>query len=202
MRAVGPSLAALAALAVLSACGGSGSGTGVTVPGQSQLPPPTTTTVETRLAPTTPEELEVELDPDGRPYDVQGASDSTVEWGPFEHAYGTDGGVGAVTSQAVIGVASTPPARDSFIEDVDHGATYQLFDLDGAPGVDSMIFSNGFGDGGFPLSRGYDEAGEMVAVMIWDNRFPWRLAVPDGTPPPDVTERGSSSRSVSTEPAP
>ncbi len=112
--------------------------------------------------------------------EVPGAT--VARWGPFEPAYGTDGGVGAITSQAVIDRAEAGP-------DVDLEQVLEVFDLDGEPGPDSMVFHNGFGDGGFPMSRGTDADGELVAMLIWHTRYPWRLAVPDGTPPPDVTER-------------
>ncbi len=120
--------------------------------------------------------------------DVEG---STVDrWSHFELAYGTDGGVGGVTSQAVIDWAAANPTDDEFfIEDPDFGADYELGDYDGTPGIDTLVFSNGFGDGGFPMSRGFDSSGELVSVLIWDTRYPWRLAVPGGTPPPDVTSR-------------
>jgi hypothetical protein len=122
--------------------------------------------------------------------EVPGAS--VAAWGRFEPAYGTDGGVGAVTSQAVIDRAEARGFDgDPFIPEaeIDRTAAVQLFDLDGVPGSDSLVFGNGFGDGGFPMARGVDAGGQLVAVVVWHPRYPWRLAVPDGSPPPDVTER-------------
>lgn len=108
-----------------------------------------------------------------------------VRWRSFEYAYGTDGGLGAVMTEA---------GHDRF-ERVDGDAV--MSDLDGADAVaigpgggkadDIVVFANGYGDGGFPMSQGVDAEGRTVALIIWDPSFPWRLAVPDGTPPPDVT---------------
>lgn len=77
-------------------------------------------------------------------------------------------------------VVPNPPLPPGFVENGD---------LDSVRGPETIVFSNGYGDGAFPLTRGYDDKGDLVAVMIWDTRYPWRLAVPDGEPPADVTER-------------
>ena len=124
-------------------------------------------------------------------------------WSRFEPAYGTDGGVGGVTTRRLIELASSfgddidptwhvNPAVVAVTEEwvlVPDGPDHFLGDLDPTPGDDTLVFHNGWGDGAFPLSRGFDVGGELVSVLIWDVRHPWRPAVPDGTPPPDVTER-------------
>jgi hypothetical protein len=110
-----------------------------------------------------------------------------ARWGPFEHAYGTDGGVGGITSQAVI-ERSEDMASDPFVA-IDHRQVLHVLDLDGAPGDDSIIFFNSHGDGAFPLTRGFDEDGELASVVVWAPIYPWRLAISDGTPPQDVTRR-------------
>lgn len=114
-------------------------------------------------------------------------------WGDWEFAYGTDGGLGGLVTQSLIGIArekewdvDTQPIT---FEDVPDSSDYFFADMDGIPGDDYLTFSNGFGDGGFPMAKGYDEAGDIVALVVWDNRYPWRLAVPDGTPPATVTAR-------------
>ena len=38
------------------------------------------------------------------------------------------------------------------------------------------------------MTRGLDADGGVAAVAIWHVTSPWRLGVPDGTPPPDVVE--------------
>lgn len=60
-------------------------------------------------------------------------------------------------------------------------------DIDGDGAFDALEFNNGWGDGGFPLSRGLESRGRTVAVAITSMMLPWRIAVPDGVPPPDVT---------------
>ena len=39
------------------------------------------------------------------------------------------------------------------------------------------------------MSRGLGADGVLVGLVVWDSRLPWRLGVPDGTPPLDVTTR-------------
>jgi len=123
---------------------------------------------------------------------VLSVPDTTVDrWQPLEFAYGTDGGLGGITSQSVIEVAETLPDDnvDLFIDDIDFEAQVSHFDLDGQPGTDTIVFANGFGDGGFPMSRGLDTSDRLVALVITDTRYPWRLAFPEGTPPRDITQR-------------
>lgn len=119
--------------------------------------------------------------------------DTAVDrWEPFEYAYGTDGGVGGITAQSVIDAAAEDSDRgDYFISeaDIDFEAQVNVHDLDGVPGDDAVIFANGYGDGGFPMSRGLDDDGRFVSVAIVDTRYPWRLAIPEGTPPADITTR-------------
>ena len=119
---------------------------------------------------------------------VPGA-DAVARWGRFEDAYGTDGGQGGILSQAVIDRASSLGFKRWKAPDLDFEAELSAFDFDGVPGLDSLIFDNGYGDGGFPMSRGFDAKGGLVAVMVWSPTYPWRLAVPYGKPPPDVTQR-------------
>ena len=69
------------------------------------------------------------------------------------------------------------------------GFTHVFNDWDGIPGDESFIFANGTGDGGFPIAPGFNADDRLVSLIVWDPRQPWRLAVTDGTPPPDVTGR-------------
>lgn len=129
---------------------------------------------------------------------IQRPESEVARWGEFEIAYSTDGGVGGVTTVSVIERAENEeddedglnPVGREVMEGWDSEQTDVFVgDLDGIEGNDTLVFLNGYCDGTFPLARGYDSAGDLVAVMIWDTRYPWRLAVPDGDPPPDVTER-------------
>jgi hypothetical protein len=128
------------------------------------------------------------------------------QWSAFESAYGTDGGLGGVTSSVPLGapgwanmtsifgggtlpkvkvvlttgeVLDAVPAKEEYFSLV-------MNDADEDQQFDTIVFSNGYGDGGFPLSRGLDSAGETVAIVISSQMLPWRLTVPDGSPPPDV----------------
>jgi hypothetical protein len=113
-------------------------------------------------------------------------------WESWEFGYVTDGGVGGFTTGTVMaeaqrrGDASLDENLSTFTADLDDVV---LVDLDGVDGADTMVFYNGWGDGGFPMARGLDASGQVVSLYIFDLRYPWRLAIPDGTPPPNVTAR-------------
>jgi hypothetical protein len=80
------------------------------------------------------------------------AASSVTRWEPFESAYGTDGGMGAVTTKHVL---QRNLGKPSNYEPMDHfEQVIQLADNDELPGYDSLTFANGYGDGGFPMSRG------------------------------------------------
>lgn len=123
---------------------------------------------------------------------------TTVErWGPLESGYGTDGGVGAITSGAVLaeahrrGDTSLSHTLQTLTDAVLDSPTADLLvtDLLGSDRMDTIYFQNGRGDGGFPMTRGFDSDDRVVAVYVFDLRYPFRLAIPDGTPPTDITER-------------
>lgn len=105
-------------------------------------------------------------------------------------AYGTDGGTGAITTPEW---AARPKAEDDVISRlyskalVDEGRQWLTADVDGVKGVDTVIFDNGFGDGGFPSVAGYDAADRRAAIVLWSNSASWRIAFPDGSPPLEVT---------------
>lgn len=112
---------------------------------------------------------------------------STVEtWGTTEYGFSTDGGVGGVVT--VRATDLDEGNRDSFIpyEDIDYESSLQIFDVVDGEGTDAVIFSLG-GDGSYPLVRGYDADGVMVAAMVFDGIYPWRLMIPEGRPPPDIS---------------
>lgn len=120
-------------------------------------------------------------------------SGATVNrWADWEYAYGTDGGLGGVTTQHLIDVAHAndwDEVSQPFSFGDDWEPEYWLEDLDGISGDDFFVFANGFGDGAFPMARGFDRDGALVALVVWDNRYPWRLAVSDGRPPDTVRLR-------------
>ncbi|MCB0962895.1 MAG: hypothetical protein KDA98_06260 [Acidimicrobiales bacterium] len=121
--------------------------------------------------------------PVGIRLDVPGTE--VARWGPFRPAYGTDGGMGAVASDAGYGRLDRIEGEEAIGRLVDGEPTVAL-DVDGG-GDDVVLFDNGYGDGGFPMAEGVDAEGETVALVIWSLIHPWRLGIPDGEPPPDVT---------------
>jgi hypothetical protein len=106
--------------------------------------------------------------------------------------YVTDGGVGGITTPEW---AATPKGQDNEVSDlyeselVDKARQWFVADVDGHEGVDTLVFSNGYGDGYFPAVAGYDAAGRRLEITLWSVAAPWRLAFPQGTPPLQVTER-------------
>jgi hypothetical protein len=120
---------------------------------------------------------------------------STVaRWDRFELAYQSNAGLGAVTSRLVLEVA----ARDFEFGDaivaqqLPEDRPYLLADVDGEGGNDLFLFDNGAPPRrmeNFQLTEGFDEDGRLVSVMLWTPRYPWRLAVEEGEPPADITER-------------
>ncbi len=112
-----------------------------------------------------------------------------VEEGP---GYGTDAGLGGITTvewAAEPKGDETAMSRIYWDELVDQGHQFVAADVDGHEGVDTVVFSNGFGDGGFPSIAGYDPAGRRAQIVLWTVVAPWRLAFPHGTPPRQVTTR-------------
>jgi hypothetical protein len=72
---------------------------------------------------------------------------------------------------------------------VEHGRNLFTADVDGSPGIDTIVFGNGSGDGGFPAIGGYDASGTRAVIVVWHITAPWRVAFPRGRPPAKVIER-------------
>jgi hypothetical protein len=108
----------------------------------------------------------------------------------LETAYGTDAGLGAITTREWL---NKPEGRGGNVlaRHLDNWpkAGFYADDVDGHPGVDTVVFDNGFGDGGFPGIAGYDASGARAAIVLWTIIAPWRLAFPQGEPPQRVTQR-------------
>jgi hypothetical protein len=107
-------------------------------------------------------------------------------------AYGTDAGLGAITTVEWTERPKAYPNELSRLYDeelIERERRWFSADVDGEPGTDTVVFSNGFGDGGFPSVAGYDASGDRVEIVLWTTVAPWRLAFPTGTPPRQVTER-------------
>lgn len=135
-------------------------------------------------------EIRIGRDADDPEDDIQGIrldvpGSTVVRWRSFELAYGTDGGMGAVMTQDGHDRFGQVDG-DAVIADL--GASEAVALGPGGGAADDIVaFANGYGDGGFPMSRGVDADGRVVSLVIWDTTYPWRLAIPDGIPPPDVT---------------
>ena len=114
-------------------------------------------------------------------------------WQELERVgYVTDGGVGGVTTPEWAELTKGQDNEVSALyesELVDKARQWFVADVDGHEGLDTLVFSNGYGDGYFPAVAGYDAAGRRLAIVLWSVATPWRLAFPRGSPPPQVTER-------------
>jgi len=108
-----------------------------------------------------------------------------------ETAYGTDAGLGAITTREWLtrpeGAEGGVLARR--LDKWPKGRRFFVEDVDGRPGLDTLVVENGFGDGGFPAVAGYDASGARTAIVLWTIVAPWRLSFPQGTPPQRVTQR-------------
>jgi hypothetical protein len=116
-----------------------------------------------------------------------------VRWRELQRvAYGTDGGVGGITT---VEWAERPKALVNELSRlwdeqlIEKERQWFAADVDGHEGVDAIVFQNGFGDGGFPSIAGYDASGARAAIVLWTIVVPWRLAFPEGQPPAQVTSR-------------
>lgn len=121
---------------------------------------------------------------------------AVTDWRAFEPAsYGTDAGTGGITTPEWTPRVPADEGSNQLFQWLDGSVSspgdddLTVMDLDGVPGNDTIVFANGWGDGGFPGIAGYDRAGRRVAILIWNVIVPWRLAGLEGTPPIEVTRR-------------
>ena len=105
-------------------------------------------------------------------------------------AYFTDGGTGGITTYEWALKDKPFENEVTRLYDTEFQKGRQSFagDVDGYEGIDTIGFSNGWGDGAFPSIAGYDAAGERVEIVLWTKVVPWRLAFPEGKPPVIVTK--------------
>lgn len=120
---------------------------------------------------------------------VPGATVS--RWARFEPAYDSADGLGAVISRAALEWAddNIEFGEPLLVDPLPDDRPYRLVDVDGEQGFDLFLFDNGGEPGAQVLTEGFDADDRLVAIMLWHRRHPWRLAVPEGSPPPDIVER-------------
>jgi hypothetical protein len=107
-----------------------------------------------------------------------------------ETAYVTDGGVGGITTSewAARGASQENEIGRLYASElIEKGRQSFTADVDGHPGIDTIGFLNGWGDGVFPSIAGYDASGDRVEIVLWTKVVPWRLAFPEGKPPSLIT---------------
>jgi hypothetical protein len=115
-------------------------------------------------------------------------SSPPVRWERSEHfGFVTDGGMGFIGSPESQPFADKRQfnmgAADWFYNALQPGMC-GLFSNDAQSNF--VIFDDGYGDGGFPGSPGYDADGKLVAITWWFGTDSWLLAGIPGSPPPDV----------------
>lgn len=107
--------------------------------------------------------------------------------------FGTDGGDGGVWAP---GSREEEPADDAAAFDAidamypgGDSTSGNVCTVRSTPdGVDGVVFSAGYGDGGYPTFVGYDVADEIVSVVSYGFVIPWALSGLPGTPPPPSPE--------------
>ncbi|MDC7122664.1 DUF4241 domain-containing protein [Cellulomonas fimi] len=105
--------------------------------------------------------------------------------------FGTDGGDGGVYAPAYRGApaASDDAAFDAIeavFPDGDASAGHVCAVRSTENGVDAVVFSAGYGDGGYPTFLGYDADDEVVSAVSYGFVLPWALSGLPGTPPSDA----------------
>ncbi len=116
---------------------------------------------------------------------------TVVRWGAMEPAYDSPRGIGAFTGRAVLNWANRnlDIGNPLVPEQLPVDEPFQLIEVDDVEGADVFLFDNGAGPGPAMLVEGFDEDDRLVALLLWDPRYPWRLAMTEGEPPADIVER-------------
>jgi hypothetical protein len=116
---------------------------------------------------------------------------TVVRWGRLQTGYNSGAGVGAFTSRSLLNWAGRNLTAEQPLvaTPLTPGNPFKLVEVDDVDGPDVFVFDSGAGPGRGVLTEGFDENDQLVAVMLWDARYPWRLSVPDGRPPTQIDER-------------
>lgn len=133
---------------------------------------------------------------EGRPALAQlvlDAEATPVRWEADDRfGFTTDGGIGYLGSPDAVPLADGEFDEEVFwwfldfsADDAEEPICWQ-YRYDG--GSNFVVFSNGYGDGGFPGAVGYDSDGEAVAITWFFGWESWILAGIPGEPPAPITE--------------
>lgn len=101
----------------------------------------------------------------------------------------TDGGDGAFIRGGALGIGGDEDPVDAYVDAFYPGGDNEsgnvcVLTLTRAGDVDSVMFSTGIGDGGYPTFVGYDAAGEIVSLVSYGGLVPWSASGLPGAPPP------------------
>jgi hypothetical protein len=107
---------------------------------------------------------------------------SPVRWEDDRRfGWGTDGGMGFIGSPEAASTLSVLHTNwDRLIADL--GRTHCVA-FENSKGRNFVVYDNGFGDGGFPGTAGFDARGRLVAITWILGPKPWVLGGLPGTPP-------------------
>lgn len=127
---------------------------------------------------------------------------TVVEWREREQAFVGLSGIGVITVEPAVegAIESFKAEEPAPLDPPTDDEPLLIADLDDRPGRETVVLDlaaapsatrPAFGRGGprHLVSVGFDEDGVAASIVIAADSLPWRIVVPDGTPPPDVTER-------------
>lgn len=119
--------------------------------------------------------------------EVRLSPDLPIRWEEVrELGFGTDGGDGGIVASQALELSWEDPRSSAsfdayFPGGEDVGNVCVLRMTDGA--ADVVLFSSGWGDGGYPTYAGYDAGGDLVSLVSHGFVVPWVLSGLPGTPP-------------------
>jgi hypothetical protein len=100
-----------------------------------------------------------------------------ARWEIGTAGFGVDGGTGGIASAEAVR-AATGEITDVYLDTLEaHSVdTWGWLNMttDATSGANVIGFSTGYGDGGFPVYAGYDQAGRVVSVVVDLLVLPWR----------------------------
>jgi hypothetical protein len=123
--------------------------------------------------------------------EVRITPEKPVKWTPEEQlAILTDGGDGGFFDASAPAVHDDPDAvidgyvRAFFPDGSGAGNACVLRRSAGRDDPDAVLFTTGYGDGGYETFVGLDPAGTIASVVFFGDVLPWRYSGLPGSPPP------------------